>query len=702
MRRRDFLHVAGTFFAAASLGGLSGCGGDDDGAPSVDAGPDGGTALRRFPQGLASGDPRPTSVVLWTRAVPDAGTGDVAVKVEVASDEAFATIVVMQDVTATLASDHTVRVIVTGLAPDRFYHYRFTAGGDTITGRTRTAPDASADVPVRFALVNCQDYAAGRYDAYKLLVAEDEARAEADQLRYVAHVGDFIYETRGDGFQAALDADFRPITVMNPDGTARVVPPFPSGGGMTGPSNWAKTVDDYRHLYKLYASDPDLMAARARTPFIHTWDDHEFTNDCWQSQANYTDTNSLDEPAQRRRLAASQAWFEYMPVQLTDAPGVTGVTQHAHDFTATTVDDAAFTTPDADNFVPEPNNVAAIGAITLYRSFRFGKHVELLVTDQRSYRSDHAIPEDFAHASLEYLDVRNVLPAQDLLVMDAGAQANGGAPPDTVGLNAFPNPRRTSPPGTMLGRAQKAWWKDSMKMSTATWKVWANQVPFMRFFIPKGPTSLIVDRLMDGDAWDGYAWERRELTTYLRDQDIKNVLVVTGDIHAHFAGTVAHDFEAAAPVPIATEFIVAGVSSNSLFSFYESASRGAIVPADVRAIVTYDASGIGGSRFVENMNLLLVHGTTAANKMAMTNDRAMALALSDRTINPHLVYADTNAQGYGTVLVTATQAEVTLTTVARPIGGEAAVKRRARFVVPKDNPAGMTGPMLDGTPPFPL
>lgn len=703
MNRRDFLRLSGTFFAAASLGGI-GCGDDGGSTMPTDAGIDGrplGETL--FPQGVASGDPRPGSVVLWTRAV-DARDATVAVplRLEVSTAADFGALVAMQDVVAASAADHTVRVVLTGLAPDTIYYYRFVAGADIAIGRTRTAPAPDADVSVRLAWLSCQDFGAGNFGAYRLLVQEDLARPEAEQIRFVLHLGDFIYETRGDGFQTALDENFNPIQVNNNDGTPRVVPPFPSGGGTAGGNNFANTVDDFRHLYKLFASDPDLQAARARWPFVHTWDDHEFTNDSWQSMANYTDVGGVDEPSQRRKVAANQAWFEYMPVHLTGAPGVDGVTQHAGDFVPPTVADAPFTAANDQNFVPEPNNVAAVGSMTIYRSLRFGRHVELIVTDERSYRSDHAIPEELSDASIEYLDPRNVLPAEDLRIMDEGRTANGGNPPATVGISGFANPRRTSPPGTMLGAQQKTWWKDSMRLSNATWKVWGNQVPLMRFFIRRDPVSgLIVDRTKNGDAWDGYVVERNELMTHLRTSGVGNVAVLTGDIHAHFAGIVHDNYTAATPMPVATEFAAAGVASNSLFSFYESASRGSGVPADVRSIVTYDASAGGGPRFRENLNLLLLHGTAAARTMATTDNLTMALAASNPD-NPHLKYADTNAQGFGVALITAAQMEATLTTIERPIMTNAAsVKRTARFVVPAGNPAGITGPTFTGTRPFP-
>jgi alkaline phosphatase D len=216
------------------------------------------------------------------------------------------------------------------------------------------------------------------------------------------------------------------------------------------------------------------------------------------------------------------------------------------------------------------------------------------------------------------------------------------------------------------------------------------------------PVSLIVDRLMNGDAWDGYQTERNELMTYLRTENIDNVVVLTGDIHAHFAGIVNDNYTAATPTPVAVEFAAAGIASNTVFSFFESASRTG-APADVRSIVTYDASASGGPRFVENLNLLLRHGTAAARTMATTNNLAMAMAQADPTVAPHLKYADTNAQGFGVALITATQVEATLTTINRPIvTNQASVKRTARFVVPINNPAGMTGPTLTGTPPFPL
>ena len=696
MKRRDFLRSSGWFVVGAALTGIPGAGCGDNlevPEPTVPAG------TYKFPQGVASGDPRPTSVVLWTRIQKGLDTGPIELVVQVATDAGFGTIVVDQMVTATVDADHTVRVLVTGLSAGTEYHYRFAAGADSIAGRTRTAPEAGADVQVNLAWVSCQDYAAGHYGAYRQMIADDDARPAADRIHFVVHLVDMIYETRADSFQTAIDEQFQPISLTNPDGRPRAVAPFPSGGGTRAGNNFANTVDDYRHLYRTFLSDPEVQAVRARWPFVQIWDDHEFTNDSWQSQSNYTRSDGLDEAEQVRKLAASQAWFEYVPAHLTGATGVAGVPSEAKDFAPATVRDAAFTPPNAENFVDEENNARAIGAMTIYRSLRFGKHVELVMTDQRSYRSDHAIPEELTNNQL-FFDPRAALPLPIVNTFDQGQTAGGGNPPATV--LGLPNPRTASPVGTMLGARQKTWWKATMKGSDATWKLWGNEVPLMRMALQRLPNQPF-ERVLTGDAWDGYPTERAELMTYLRDEDIRNVVVLTGDLHAVFAGVVMDDFDAAAPQPVACELMASGISSNSLFSFFEEASRP--LPPELRGLITVDASAGGGSAFTENFNLWLRHGTSSAGTFAATANLQAALAAADPTVNPHLKYVDTNAQGYGYARITGAQIEASLVTINRPIvrtpDNGPGIKRAAAITIPKDDPAGMTVEVT-GAKPFPL
>jgi alkaline phosphatase D len=713
MKRRDFLRSTGWFVVGASLVGTTGCT-DDTTDPDFPDPPVPAAGTFRFPQGVASGDPHATSVVLWTRvtlADEKASFGAVKVRVQVSNDTSFSTTVVDHALLAAAGTDHTVRVLVTGLAANATYYYRFTAGQDAINGRTRTAPAPDADVQVNFAWVSCQDYSAGHYGVYRQMLVDDDARPEADKIHAVIHLGDMIYETRADGFQGAIDDNYQPIMLLNRDGKERAIAAFPSGGGTRVGVNFAQSVDDYRHLYRTFLSDPDLQAARARWPFVCVWDDHEFTDDNWQSQANYDRTRSAEEGDQVRKLAASQAWFEYIPAHLTGAEGVAGVASHARDFSPELVNNAPFTAPNAANFVDEPNNVAAVGAITIYRSLRFGQHVELVMTDERSYRSDHAIPEELTigpFAAL-FFAPRNALPLDLVNELDKGNSASPpraaiplpGLPPEA----AFPNARVFSPPGTMLGARQKQWWKDTMKKSNATWKLWGNEVMVMRMRIQRLGATDIGDRMVSGDAWDGYPTERNELMSFLRSESIKNVVVLSGDIHASFAGVVMDNYDAATQNAVAYELVAAGVSSNSLFSFFEAATRPP-APANLRGLITVDA-GVD-ARFVENFNLLLTQGTQSAGTYAATKNLAAALSqgVADPNTNAHLKYCDTNSQGYGFLKVNGTQVAATIVTINRPIAVPAAtgagIKRSAAFTIPKDNPAGTVGPIVTGTKPFPL
>lgn len=220
-------------------------------------------------------------------------------------------------------TDHTVRVEVTGLAAATTYWYRFTAHGVTSpVGRTRTAPDPEADVPVRIALASCQDYGGRWFQAWRALV-------DRDDVDFVLFIGDYIYETIGH------------LLAKLPPGRT---PEIPDGLELDDPLKGrvaALTLADYRALYRRYHTDPDLRAMHAHFPFVAMWDDHEFANDCWQDHATDFDDARGDETEPDRREAASRAFFEYVPVR--------------RPFDAA----AGF-----------PND------LQLYRSVRWGKHVE--------------------------------------------------------------------------------------------------------------------------------------------------------------------------------------------------------------------------------------------------------------------------------------------------------------------------------------
>ncbi|MFF0410051.1 alkaline phosphatase D family protein [Kitasatospora sp. NPDC004745] len=269
-------------------------------APATATGSDPAAPAPRFLHGIASGDPLPDGVLLWTRvtpapeAVPGSGLGpDTEVRWELAADQAFTRVTAGGTVTATAAADHTVKADVRGLAPDTTYWYRFTAGATVSpVGRTRTTPATDATpARVRFGVASCSNWEAGYFSAYRHLAA----RGDLDALLFL---GDYVYEYRTGEYCARG-------TVVRPH----------------SPAHEIVTLADYRTRHGQYKTDEDLRSLHARIPVIAIWDDHEFANDAWSGGAeNHTPGTEGDWAA--RMAAAKQAYFEWMPVR----PSVAGTT----------------------------------------------------------------------------------------------------------------------------------------------------------------------------------------------------------------------------------------------------------------------------------------------------------------------------------------------------------------------------------------
>jgi alkaline phosphatase D len=308
-----------------------------------------------FPQSVASGDPRPDSVVLWTRLdnpdMPD------ALRVEVATDEDFTDIVVTRDLVAMEEYDWAVKVLIDGLAPYTTYYYRFTYGSGGVmesspVGRTRTAPSPDMTVPVKFAVAYCQDYIGRYYNTYlKLLTEHDE------DIDFVVHLGDYIYETTGDPSFQDPDSERR-IEFEDIDGAIQL-------GDPDDPYYGAASLANYRTIYRTYRSDPVLQQVHERWPMIVIWDDHEYSNDAWQATATYTNGRQ-DENDEDRKRNAEQAFFEWVPTEI-------GIG-----------DDG---TLEIDASILYPNT-------RIYRDYLFGGMLHLIMTDYRTYRPDHIVPED--------------------------------------------------------------------------------------------------------------------------------------------------------------------------------------------------------------------------------------------------------------------------------------------------------------------
>ena len=622
----------------------------------------------RFPQGVASGDPQPDGVMLWTRAEPESPSDTVALSLQVAQDPDFSELVLQTALSTDKTSDYTLRIFVDNLNPARTYYYRFLGedGSLSVTGRTRTAPLPDAEAPVKVALASCQNYESGFYGSWARMLADDLAADDDAQIDFVMHVGDFIYERI---FRQRYRGGDQP----------RLPPPFPDGGN-DGRNDFAVSLADYRHLYKTYLSDPHLQAARARWPFVCTWDDHEFSNNGFQSYSTY---NGNNRPDPQRKLNANQAWFEFIPMLLSDAR--TG--GPAHDFVAGQLggDEA------------EDNN-AAVDSLCIYRRLRWGKLLDVVITDNRSYRSAQCLTPDF-HKSLG-------LPMNTLKLVeiaDGGREYNDGKPPEFLpyGDGKIPNPARRRPAGTILGEVQKEWFLEQLKMSGATWKVWGNSMPALPFRIdlPNLPSSDYEDSVFSIDSWTGYPHELRVLLEFIGAAGITGVVSLSGDHHIHAAGVLKARQDVPGSPPVCAEFSTTCISAESM---YEDAYDSVRKDNEEFAPLVYR---LEDGEEIPVWNLTLQDGVAAA--MSYQRDDAPAPAPRSRSKRTGIRYVDSNAQGYTIAMFSATEVKVemvTMTDVTVPFDQAPATRRRAFFNLPVwaagEEPL-LSGPDFAGSSPFP-
>ncbi|NGO72133.1 alkaline phosphatase D family protein [Streptomyces boncukensis] len=410
-----------------------------------------------FRLGVASGDPLPDSVVLWTRLAPepyalDSGMADepVAVSWELARDSEFADVVARGEEIAHPEWKHSLHVVPEELDADTGYWYRFTAGEWTSpAGRTRTAPAADADpATLRFAFASCQNFQHGYFTAHRHLAAEKDLNA-------VVFLGDYIYEN-------AVAAD---------------------GGDRNDPdlklpaAHRAETVslEQYRLRYALYHADPDLRAAHAAHPWITTWDDHEVDN-------NYAGAVSQDDDPEAeflaRRAAAYRAYYENMPLRPPQRP------------------------EGAD--------------LALHRRLHFGRLAQLDVLDSRQYRDD---------------------------------QTNGDG-------WKVPGEETNRPDRTLLGSGQEDWLREGWESSGAVWNLVPQQVVFSRRY-----ASTETPHKVSMDAWDGYPAARERFLKAAEEAGVANLVVLTGDVHVHYALDIKADFDDAGSPTRGVELVTTSIAS---------------------------------------------------------------------------------------------------------------------------------------------
>lgn len=310
-----------------------------------------------FDLSVASGDPSQTGVVLWTHINPAAYVSGQTLYIDVALDEGFTQPVLSAEVSAddiTADRDYTVNIDLEGyLSPNQRYYYRFKYGNlCSRTGRCHTLPTGSLE-SIKMAVVTCQDYTTGYYNAYSHLADED--------VHCVLHLGDFIYEyAEYEGFEDSIVHSLA----------------LPSGGSV------AMDLEDYRHIYKEYRKDKNLQRAMEMHSFIITWDDHETADNAYwdydrdtlgvPSHPYQTGNNNPDQLRQLRR-DAQQAWIEYVPARVK----VNEAASHAFDY------------------------------LQIYRSFQFGDLVDIYMTDSRTYRTKEPCKDGTAWENYWCTDYEN-------------------------------------------------------------------------------------------------------------------------------------------------------------------------------------------------------------------------------------------------------------------------------------------------------
>ena len=406
-----------------------------------------------FSLGVASGDPLPGGVVIWTRLahqpLAEDGLGAMSSHVrevgwQVATDERFRRVVRSGTALAGPDQGHAVHVDVTGLRPGREYFYRFRQGRHVSpVGRTRTAPHpASMPAALAMSFASCAQLEHGWFTGYRRM-AEDEPEL-------VLHLGDYLYE-------------YSPGTVPAASGNVR---------RHEGPET--TSLADYRRRHAQYKTDTDLQLLHATAPWLVVLDDHE-VSDNWADETPRTAASApyfLD-----RRAAALQAYYENMPLRRTARP-------HGVD-------------------------------MSLHRRVRWGRLATFHMLDTRQYRDDQSCGD-----------------GQGLC--DAAAD----------------------PARSILGAEQEAWLADGFRASAQVWDVLGQQVPFAR--VDSSPTP---DERLSMDGWDGYPACRDRVVASWRQAGVRNPVVLTGDVHDHFAAEVLSDWADPDSTSLAPELVCTSITS---------------------------------------------------------------------------------------------------------------------------------------------
>lgn len=453
-----------------------------------------------FTLGVASGDPTPWSVVLWTRLAPDPlnggglGNRDIRVDIEVARDPGFRHVLRAGYRWAQARDGHVVNVLVRSLPPDTTLYYRFRAMGQVSrVGITRTFP-RWLDSPdhVRFAVVSCQNYNQGFFTAYTDIVRQD--------VDFVIHTGDYIYEG-------------------GPTST-----PIAPGRRHDGPEIFS--VEDYRNRYALYRLDPDLQAAHAMVPFLVTWDDHEVEN----NYAGLFDENgSTPDDFLQRRTNAYQVYAESMPMRPRNrrlrADGELPIFRGLNYGDLANIymlDTRQYRTdqPADDGFGSTDMDLSPTEAAVLEQVFGEQLFDPDAILDPKAtllgLKQEAWLAKSLQRSRAQW----NIL-AQQIMVMEWNLATTGRL---SAILGSFPEPLPPAVDALLQG----------------------------------------LDSLYNVDAWDGYPAARQRLLQVIDGSGASNPVVVTGDIHSAWAANLLREDGERASQMVAAEFVCTSISSTFL------------------------------------------------------------------------------------------------------------------------------------------
>ena len=352
--------------------------------------------------------------------------------------------------------------------------------------------------------------------------------------------------------------------------------------------------------------------------------------------------NGQQRPAQTKKVAANQVWWEFQPARVAQ-PRVKNPGASKDRFEAPAVKDTPITEFDENGFGLGPDNAAAVGSLTIYRAFRYGRNAEMILTDNRSYKIADADGSAVVPDGFGFLD------EDTARIIDDGRTANGGKPPATLRFAGkdIPNPGVDQPMQTYLGPKQRAWLIERLSASQAPWKVWghsfgtlASRTDLANLPEGMGPKWPCTGFALAGG---GYYAEHAQIYDVLRQKGVTGLALVAGDKHSFWAGLTSADLPPRDYHPVGVEFITGSISAQGFVEIGDL-----IVKPDNPLRALYYT---GEHREIPAVNYMYLHGVRAALALSQTS-AAEARKLHNPAVAPHLKFVDLGGHGYGLVTVT--------------------------------------------------